>query len=86
MLIYTPSEEKKTVSILYISIAGHNQPVRVADGPITARCRFIKNASWELSPNCFASVLKRLLCFKETISSRRELFCSFRVDPFREEA
>ena len=24
------------------SIAGRYQPVRVADGPITARCRFIK--------------------------------------------
>ena len=34
------------VSILHKSIAGRNRPVRVADGPITARCRFIKNASW----------------------------------------
>ena len=34
------------VSILYKSIAGRNRPVRVADGPITARYRFIKNASW----------------------------------------
>ena len=33
------------VSILHKSIAGRYQPVRVADGPITARCRFIKNAS-----------------------------------------
>ena len=33
------------VSILYKSIAGRYRPVRVADGPITARCRFIKNAS-----------------------------------------
>ena len=32
------------VSILYKSIAGHYRPVRVADGPITARYRFIKNA------------------------------------------
>ena len=32
------------VSILYKSIAGRYRPVRVADGPITARCRFIKNA------------------------------------------
>ena len=35
------------VSILHKSIAGRYRPVRVADGPITARCRFIKNASWE---------------------------------------
>ena len=34
------------VSILYKSIAGRYRPVRVADGPITARFRFIKNASW----------------------------------------
>ena len=34
-------------SILHKSIAGRYRPVRVADGPITARCRFIKNASWE---------------------------------------
>ena len=30
---------------LYQSIAGRYRPVRVADGPITDRCRFIKNAS-----------------------------------------
>ena len=36
------------VSILYESIAGRYRPVRVADGPITARCRFIKNASWDI--------------------------------------
>ena len=34
------------VSILYKSIAGRNRLVRIADGPITARHRFIKNASW----------------------------------------
>ena len=33
------------VSILHKSIAGRYRPVRVADGPITVRCRFIKNAS-----------------------------------------
>ena len=37
------------VSILYKSIAGRYRPVRVADGPITARYRFIKNASWDIS-------------------------------------
>ena len=35
------------VSILYKSIAGRYWPVRVADGPITTRYRFIKNASSE---------------------------------------
>ena len=34
------------VSIFYQSTAGSYRPVRVADGPITARCRLIKNASW----------------------------------------
>ena len=34
------------VSIIYKSKAGRYRPVRVADGPITARSRFIKNASW----------------------------------------
>ena len=34
------------VSILYKSIAGRYRPISVADGPITARYRFIKNASW----------------------------------------
>ena len=34
------------VNILHKSIAGRYRPVRVADGPITVRCRFINNASW----------------------------------------
>ena len=34
--------------ILYKSIVGRYRPVRVPDGPITARHRFIKNASWVL--------------------------------------
>ena len=34
-------------SILYKSIADRYRPVRVADGPKTARYRFIKNASWD---------------------------------------
>ena len=37
------------VSILYKSTEGRYRPVRVAIGPITARCRFIKNASWEIT-------------------------------------
>ena len=39
---------KYPVSILHKSIAGRYRPVRVADGPITARCRFIKNACWDI--------------------------------------
>ena len=34
------------VSFLHKSIAGHDRPVRVADGPIMVRYRFIMNASW----------------------------------------
>ena len=40
---------KFPASILCKSIAGRYRPVRVADGPITARCRFIKDAYWELT-------------------------------------
>ena len=51
------------VSILRKSIAGRYRPVRVADGPITARCRFIKNASWDISYGLkmgnFQKVLRR---------------------------
>ena len=34
------------ISIQRKSIAGCCRPVRVADGPKMARCRFIKNARW----------------------------------------
>ena len=43
---------RSPVSILYKSIAGRYRPVRVADRLITARCRFIKNASWESHFHC----------------------------------
>ena len=38
------------VSILYKSTVGRYRPVSYPDGPITARCRFIKNASWDSNP------------------------------------
>ena len=48
-------------SILYKSIAGHYRPVRVADGPITARYRFIKNAYWVVCCSLtYYDLLKRL--------------------------
>ena len=37
------------VSILRKSISGRHRPVRVADGPMTVRCRFTKNARWDSS-------------------------------------
>ena len=43
-LVKTP---KRLHRILHKSIAGRYRPVRMPDGPITARCRFIKNASWD---------------------------------------
>ena len=55
--IHQASSEKKSplegknflpVSVQQKSIAGRYRHVRVADGPITARYRFIKNASWEI--------------------------------------
>ena len=45
-----------TVNILHKSIAGRYRPVRVADGPITARCRFITNASWVIANMCLVRV------------------------------
>ena len=44
------------VSILYKSIAGCYRPVSYPDGPITARYRFIKNASWVYVPRVSGSV------------------------------
>ena len=35
-----------TQKALHKSIAGRYRSIMVADGPITARYRFIKNASW----------------------------------------
>ena len=61
----------RPASILYKSIAGRYRPVRVADGPITARYIFIKNAYWvgsgeqihfqgrQFCQTCFASLLER---------------------------
>ena len=46
---HTPSTPVP-VSSLHKSIAGRYWHVRVADRPITARCRFIKNASWGSVP------------------------------------
>ena len=58
------------VSILYKSIAGRYRPVSLADGPIMARYRFIKNAY-------------RGICIRTTSCGKRELnnccfaFCWF---------
>ena len=44
------------VSILYKSRAGRYRPVSVADGPITARYIFLKNASWDATDKGFSGV------------------------------
>ena len=43
----TELNDSNPLSILDKFTAGRYGPVRVADGPITVRCGFIKNASWE---------------------------------------
>ena len=48
MVLFIFLKENIPVSILYKSIAGRYWLVRVADGPITARYRFIKNASGDV--------------------------------------
>ena len=42
------TEDPIPASIFYKSIAGRYRPVSYPDGPITARCRFIKNAYWDV--------------------------------------
>ena len=57
------------VSILYKSIAGRYRPVRVADGPITARYRFIKNASWGMQTD---HMFVNWVCVRFKCESSRE--------------
>ena len=52
----TTTGRRPPVSILHKSIAGRYWPVRVAEGPITARYRIIKNASWGTSSLCLFAV------------------------------
>ena len=46
---YGAKQYDNPISIPYKSIADRYRPVSYPDGPITARYRFIKNASWESS-------------------------------------
>ena len=54
------------VSILYQSTAGRYRPVSYPDGPITARCRFIKNANWEAIAIIFL-IFQKIKSFPENI-------------------
>ena len=50
-----PEPDFYPASILYKSTAGRYRPVSYPDGPIRARCRFIKNAYWVLCYQCLWS-------------------------------
>ena len=58
-------------SILYKSTADRYRPVSYPDGPISARCRFIKNADWEVSRARKTCFIQPVLC----LLTRRFLFC-----------
>ena len=58
---------KYLFNILCKSIAGRYRPVRVADGPITARCRFIKNASWVIPQSAVDGPLYYCCCRGATV-------------------
>ena len=73
---------------LHKSIASCYRPVRVAAGPITARCRFMKNAYWEaclvhlddiiqLTKSTSISSLVRGLGLNKVISIRLKQFLRF---------
>ena len=57
------------VNILYKSTAGRYRPVSYPDGPITARYRFIKNASW-------AFCIQKISCI--SCRSRYDVFYALR--------
>ena len=63
------------VSILYKSIAGRYRPVRVADGPITARYRLIKNDSWETDSQTYG--------FEQSVNNAARNSKSNYARPFR---
>ena len=48
---------------IHRSVAGRYRPIKVADWPITARCRFIKNASWVLGTIWALSSNKQMFHF-----------------------
>ena len=60
LFLMTRLNKTNPVSIRYKSIAGRYRPVSYPDGPITARYRFIKNASWEVSYFLVLEPLKQL--------------------------
>ena len=53
--------KRSLAGILYKSIAGRYRPVKVTDGPIKARYRFIKNAYW-------GSIVVRVISFPVCLS------------------
>ena len=76
--------QSNPASILYKSTAGRYRPVSYPDGPMTARCRFIKIACWETtffalkhlaSRNSNICAKKFLLCNKMIVIPSYNLFC-----------
>ena len=65
------------VSILYKSTAGRYRPVSYPDGPITARCRFIKNASWEKTEEPPPAGLERTVV--QLLGQSYKLYQSFKL-------
>ena len=59
------------VSILHKSTAGRYRPVRVADRPITARCRFLKNDNWVTSNFQPIKLLDRSCWYKFILNSKQ---------------
>ena len=68
-------QSSNPVSILRKSISGRHRPVRVADGPMTARCRFTLNASWEgfFQPHL---ALKYIIYHQTDHSKRKGVKCT----------
>ena len=66
-------------SILYKSTAGRYRPVSYIDGPITARCRFIKNAYWVGFSRTRINITPGLVCYINTMKIKQTnqcLYCS----------
>ena len=69
MRMYTPA------NILYKSTAGRYRPVSYPDGPITARCIFIKNAYWDAALK-FCPFLKcNMVLYFQVIQNRNGDAC-----------
>ena len=60
VVLSAPKYRNCPASIFYKSIAGRYRPVSYPDGPITARCRFIKNAYWVMRTYLWVSTCENV--------------------------